>query len=189
MFEHIAKTYLSKKYQESMDWHSFVKRKATPESITNWLGELSDRRGVHVPADIRLTTKGKATETLQLLFSEEPRAEERYTYENLAKQVVDSLLSACLEEFPDLYGSLGLPTTMDKLEQMTPYDLAVALFNRWFTEKELVDELTEQTNSVLSKSMQSLNRFCVQAMLYRLNVQIRPMYRGLFVSDGLTVSE
>ncbi len=189
MFDHIAKTYLSKKYQESRDWHGFVKRKATPESITKWLGELSDRRGVQAPAFISLTTKGKASEALQRLFSEEPQVEERYTYENLAKQVVDSLLSACLEEFPDLYGSLGFPTTMDKLERMTPYDLTIALFERWSTEKELVDELTEQTKSVLSESMQSVNRFCIQAMLYRLNVQIRPKYRGLFVSDGLTGSE
>ncbi|MGB3714505.1 MAG: hypothetical protein WA996_08760 [Candidatus Promineifilaceae bacterium] len=189
MFDHIAKTYLSKKYEESRDWHSFVKRKATPESIASWIAELSGTRGVHLPADISLTTKGKTSEALQSLFSEEPQLEERYTYEKLAKQFVDSLLSACLEEFSDLYGSLGLPTTMDKLERMTPYDLAVALFNRWSSEKELVDDLTEQTRSVLNESMQYLNGFCVQAMLYRFNVQIKPKYRGLFVSYGLTVSE
>jgi hypothetical protein len=158
------------------------------------LGELSDTRGVHVPAYITLTTTGKASEALSpsealSLFSEEPPVEERYTYDNAAKQIVDSLLSACLEEFSDLYESLGFPSTMDKLERMAPYDLAVPLFNKWSAEKELVDELAEQTRSVLSASMQDLNHFCVQAILHRLNVQIKPEYRGLFVSIGLTGSE
>jgi hypothetical protein len=70
---------------------------------------------------------------------------------------------------------------MDRLEQMTPYDLAIALFNRWSTEQELLDALTQGTRSELGESMQALKRFCLQAMLYRLNVRINPMYRELFL--------
>ncbi|MEE8357716.1 MAG: hypothetical protein V3R33_10450, partial [Anaerolineales bacterium] len=61
-----------------------------------------------------------------------------------------------------------------------PYDLAVVIFSRWCTEKELVNELIEQSNLIISKSMQSLVRFCVQSMLHKYNVLINPKYRGLF---------
>jgi hypothetical protein len=141
---------------------------------------------VGVPAHIRPTTKGKASAALQQLFSKEPQDKEKNACENLAKQVVDSLLFACLEAFPDLLGSLGLPSTMDKLERLTPYELAVTVYGRWCTEKELVDELLEQTQSVLSESMQDLLQFCIEAMLYRFNVLIRPRYRELFVPAGLS---
>lgn len=118
---------------------------------------------------------------LQQLFSEERQDEEEGIRENLADQVVLSLLSVCLEAFPDLFGSLGLPATMDRLARTTPYELAVAVFSRWCTEKELADGLAEHTRSSLSQSMHDLARFCVQAMLYRYNVLLKPKYRGLFV--------
>ena len=95
---------------------------------------------------------------------------------------MDSLVSAGMEAFPELFGSLGFPTSMDKLERMTPFELAVSVFNRWCTEKELVDELTERAKSALSQSMIDFSRFCVQAMLYWFNVSIDPKYRALFVS-------
>jgi hypothetical protein len=186
MFAHIAETYLSTKYQKSRDWHSFVKQQAIPASIASWMVELSDAKEVYLPAHVRPTIKGKASMALQRLFLDEPQNGERHASNNLAQQVVDSLLSACLEAFPDLFESLGLPTTLDKLERTTPYELAVAVLNRWGTEKELVDELNEQTKSVLSESMQDFTRFCVQAMLYRFNVLINPKYRRLIVSVDLT---
>ncbi len=182
MFDHIAETYLSTKYQKSRDWHSFVKQNATAASIASWIVELSDTKGVHVPGHVGSMTKRKAPMALQRLFSEELADKERRTPENLAQQTVDSLLSAYLKAFPDAFGSLGLPTTMENLERMTPYELAVVVFNRWSAEEELVDELIEQTKPILSELMQDFTRFCVQAMLYRFNVQINPKYRRLFVS-------
>jgi hypothetical protein len=191
MFDHIAETYLSTEYLKTRDWRSFLREKAAPASIAGWMAELSHMRGVHVPAPIRPTAKGKAPTLLQQLFLDEPGLEERDNPENLARQTVESLLSVCLEAFPELFGSLALPTTMDRLEQTTTYDLAVAVFDRWCTEKELVDELAERTKSVLSDSTQALIRFCVQAMLYKLNVLIKPEFRALFVeeSSGETSSQ
>ena len=52
------------------------------------------------------------------------------------------------------------------------------------TEKDILDELTEQNKSVLSTLMQDFNCFCVQAIFYRHNVIITPKYRGLFVSGS-----
>ena len=181
MFRHIARTYLSTRYQKSRNWLKFIRQKATAMSIASWMVELSDTQGVNIPAHIRPTVKGEASTALRRLFSEEPQDEERDTCESLAKQVVDSLLSVCLEAFPDPFGLLGLPTTMDELERLTPYELTVAVFNRWRTEKELFDELTEQTRSVVSESIQDFSRFCIQTMLYRSNILIDPKYRGLFV--------
>jgi hypothetical protein len=183
MFRHIEETYLSTKYQKSRDWYSFVKENTTPTSMVSWMAELSDTKGLHVPAPITLTTKGKASTALQRLLSEEPQDEERHAFDNLAKQVVESLLSACLEAFPDLFGALGFPTTLDELERITPYELAVAVFTRWCTEDELENELTELTRSVFSESTQDLIRFAVQAMLYERNILINPKYRGLFLES------
>ena len=182
MFDHIAETYLSTNYQTSRDWNWFVNRNTTAASITCWMVELSDEKGLHMPAPIRATFGGKPSPDLQMVFSEEPHNDEEYDYENLSIQIVDSLLSVCLEVFPDLFGSMGFPTTIKKLERLTPYELAVVIFNRWCTEKELVDELTEQSKPVVSESMQDFVRFCAQAMLYRFNVRINPKYKDLFIS-------
>jgi hypothetical protein len=181
MFDHIAETYLSTEYQKSRDWHSFVKDNTTPTSIVRWMAELSDTEGVHVPGHIRPTTEGKASVALQRLFSEEQQDEPRRACENLAKQVVDSLLSVCLEAFPDLFGALGFPATLHELGRITPYELAVAVLARWRTEDELEDELTELTKSICSESTQGLIRFAVQAVLYAHNIRINPKYRELFV--------
>jgi len=187
LFKYIAETYLSTKYQKSRDWHSFIKQNTAAASITSWMAELSETHRVHVPAHIRPINKGKPSPVLQHLFSEEePKGEEIYTYENLANQVVDSLLSICLEAFPNLFASVGLPATMENLKQRTPYDLAVLVFDKWSTEQELVDELTEQFKTVLGKPMQDYVRFCVQVILYRFNILINPKYRSLFVPVGLT---
>jgi hypothetical protein len=188
MFRHIARTYLSTRYVNSRDWYGFVRQKTTAGSITRWMAELSDTHGVRVPDHLRPTVRGGAAPALRRLFAEDPRGEERHTSQSLAKQAVDSLLSACLEAFPGPFGPLGLPTTMDELDRMTPYELAVAIFSRRRTENELVDELAEQT-SALSEPMKEVSRFCVEAMLHWHNALIRPKYRDLFVPAGGTDSE
>jgi len=78
---------------------------------------------------------------------------------------------------------------MDDFERITPYEMAVVVFNRWSTEVELLDELKDRTESNLSEPMQEFIRFCVKAMLYRFNILINPKYTGLFVSDGSTSVE
>jgi hypothetical protein len=186
MFDHIAETYLSTKYQTSRDWNGFVNQNATAASIESWMVELSDAKGLHIPAHIRPISDGNEFTAIQLLFSEEQEDEEGHTWENLAEQVVDSLLSVCMQVFPDLYGSLGFPTTIETLERMTPYELTVAIFNRWCTESDFFDKLTEQSKSIMSESMQEFNRFCVLAILYKFNIRINPKYRDLFISTALT---
>jgi hypothetical protein len=39
----------------------------------------------------------------------------------------DSLLTLCLEAYPDLFGLLGFPTTKDKLEQKSPYKFNIQI--------------------------------------------------------------
>jgi hypothetical protein len=60
--------------------------------------------------------------------------------------------------------------------------LAVAIFNRWRTEEELVDEMTTQSNLVMNESTRDFIRFCIRAILYTFNVQIKPKYRDLFIA-------
>ena len=72
---------------------------------------------------------------------------------------------------------------------MTSYELAVAVFSKWDTEKDFVDELMAQTRLVLPEWNRDLLEFCAQAILYRFNIQIRPKYEQLFRSVGTKASE
>jgi hypothetical protein len=171
LFKYIAETYLSTKYKKTRDWFTFIKNNTDAASITRWMTALSDERGVHLPVDIKPRTNGKASQTLQRLFSEELQEEEVTIYEDLAKQVVDTLLSASLERFPDQFESFGFPASISKLERITPYELMVQIYKRV---------------SVLSFPMQNFVRFCFQAMLYKFNIEINSKYKKLFLSDSLT---
>ncbi len=182
MFDHIAETYLSTKFQTSRDWGGFVRQNTTAEVIANWMSELADVEGVDLPVHIRPGSNGEPSTVLQDVFSGKPQDGEENNSETLAKQVVDSLLSGCLQAFPDIFGSMGVPSTMEELERMTPYALAVAIFRRWRTEEELVDEMTKQSELVMSESMRDFVRFCIRAILYKFNVRIKPKYRDLFIS-------
>ena len=181
MFDHIAETYLSTQYQKTRDWLSFLKQKTTAGSIAGWIKELSETKRIPIPDHVKPATAGEVSPALQRLFSKTNSEEEMCTLQNQAKQAVESLLSACLEAFPDLFDKLGFPTSVKRLEHMTPYELAVTVFNKWRTEEELINEITVQAKPVLSDAMQGLVQFCIQAMLYRLNVQVNPKYRDLFV--------
>jgi len=180
MFEHISETYLSTKYQGSRDWQGFVKKNTTAESIAGWIEELSDLNELEIPASIRPTSKGKASSQLQRLFLETIPEMDGQSWEDFAKQVVETLQLVCLHMFSDLFGSIGLPNSIDQLERSTPYDMSVVIFSKWCTEKEIINELLEQSNSVISESMQNLVRFCFQSMLHKNNILINPEYMGLF---------
>jgi hypothetical protein len=182
MLGHIAETYLSTRYQETRNWFSFLRQFAAIASIVDWLAELSYMKRVRLPTNLKLTADRKAPADLHRLFMDAPSEEEECSLENLAKQVVDSLVAACFEAFPVEFGSLGLPTRMDQLERMTPYEFAKVIFSRWSTEDELIKELSRQTSSVLSGTMQDFIQFCLQAILYRSNILINPKYRELFLS-------
>ena len=189
MFNHIAQTYLSKKYQETREWHSFVNKKSTAASISHWMAGMSGTEGVCVPASLGRLTGGATTSALQELFAESPKEGEGQSGEGLAKQVVDFLVSVCLRASPDFFESLCLPRTTEELNRMTSYELAVAVFSKWNTEKDFVDELMAQTRLVSPEWNRDLLEFCAQAILYRFNIQIRPKYEQLFRSVGTKASE
>lgn len=177
MFDHIADTYLSRRYLETRNWSNFLKQESTFTSIKIWVQVLSETQQIHIP----FIADGDTYRELQNLYADDPSEEERCTIQDNAKQVVTSLLSACLKAFPDRFEALGFPTTMDEVEQLKPYDLAIIVFSRWSTEAELIKELSEYIPFNLSTSPQNLIQFSVQAILYRSNILIKPKYRELFM--------
>ncbi|MEA3439182.1 MAG: hypothetical protein U9R58_02765 [Chloroflexota bacterium] len=185
MFEHIQETYLSTRYQETRDWNGFVRRNGTAAEIAGWMEELSDLKSVQLPGHLAGFSSGKANAALEDVCSDNPPDGEGFSNEDLPQQIVDWLLSTCLDTFPDLFAALGLPETMEKLERMTSHELAVVVFTRWSTEGELLNELDRQARSTLSESMLDFVRFCVQVVLYRFSVLIEPKYRALIVSTEL----
>jgi len=180
MFTHIAETYLSTKYKKTRDWHNFLKGNATALSIENWMAELSKIKGVTVPIHLKEITEKPTTPALRELFAERLQESMIQSSESLAKQVVDFLLSVCLEAFPNFFESLCLPKAVDDLSRMTPYDLAVAVFDRWSTEKDFFEALIVQTQSVIPEWKRELLQFCAQAILYKFNILIKRKYRPLF---------
>ncbi|NQT98108.1 MAG: radical SAM protein [Candidatus Marinimicrobia bacterium] len=189
MFDHISKTYLSTKYQETRDWHGFVKKRSTVASISRWIAKLSDIKGVYIPNYLKLILGRQGISVLKELFTERRQEAGKKSDESLAKQVVDFLVLVCLDAFPGFFESLHLPRTTDELDRMTSYDLAVAVFSKWSTEKKFVDELMVLTQSVSPAWKRDLLQFCAQAILYRFNIQIRQKYRQLFISVGTIESE
>jgi hypothetical protein len=181
LFDYIAQTYLSMKYRETRDWRAFIRQKATPESVASWVAELEEFLGILILAVPMQATTGESPADVAQLFADDIKEKISESCEALAKQMVDSLLSAGLAAFTDRLEALGLPATRDQLEQTTPYALAVAVYSRWDTEKGLLEALERQTGPVLSKPMQGFLRFCIQAILYRFNILFLPEYRTLFV--------
>ena len=176
MFSHIAETYLSKKYQQTRDWYGFVNQRATAASISRWMAELSNIKETNEPARLRRTSGGSPA--FHELFAERPpEGNTNSDASQTAKEVVDFLVSAILETFPGFFASLGLPGTAEELDRTTPYELTTAVFKRW----ELPEELIVQTQSVLPEWKRALLQFCVQAILYKFNILIKPKYRQLFI--------
>lgn len=184
MFDYIAQTFLSTKYQETRDWHGFVKQRSTVASITRWMAKLSEIEGVCVPTHMGQITGGPEDSTLQELFVERPQEGERQSGEGIAKQLVDFLVSVCIEEFPHFFESLCLPGTVEELDRMPSYNLAVAVFSKWHIKKDFTDELAVQTRSIFPKWKRDLLQFCAQAILYKFNILIRRNYRQLIISVG-----
>jgi pyruvate-formate lyase-activating enzyme len=177
MFNHIAETYLSKKYQQTRDWHGFVNQKATAASISRWMAELSNIKEMHLQTHLGHIT-GESV-TLHELFTEKSQEEEILSdASQLARKMVDFIVSTCLEIFPDFFESLDLPSTANGLDRTTPYELALSVFSRW----ELAAELATQTRSTLPEWKHDLLQFCVHAILYRYNILLKPKYRQLFIS-------
>jgi len=183
ILKHIQETYLSTSYQKSRDWFSYLRKNTTYEQVAGWLAALSEMEGGHYPANIELASNRLAGSDIQLLFSDEPQDEGKDIHTAQALQVVNLLVKICLATFPDLLESLGFPESMEALEQLTPYDLAVAVYHRCATWDEIEDELAVHPGSNLNKAMGDFVRFCIKAMLYKFNVVLDPKLKGLFVNS------
>ena len=183
MFKHIAETYLSTKYQHSRNWLRFIRQKTDPGSVVKWTGYLSGANQIQQFLELDPASGEEDSPVIRRLFNDRPQDDEKKSMAELAENLVDSLLSACLEGFPDLFNSIGLPSTLDELKQRTPYELAAAIFPRWHTEEEIINEAVRQVGSAPGELLQDFLRFCIQAVLYRGNIQLQPVYRQLFIPD------
>jgi hypothetical protein len=177
MFSHIAETYLSKRYQQTRDWRAFVRQKATRASISRWMAELSNIKETN--GSVRLRHASEGTPAFHELFAERPPEGSTNPDANqTAKEMVDLLVTTCIETYPSFFNSMGLPCTAEELVRTTPYELASAVFRRW----ELAEDLLVQTHSVFPDWKRDLFQFCVQAILYKFNILIKPKYRQLFIT-------
>ncbi len=182
LFDHLAETYFSTKYRRTRDWLFFLNQHASAESIVNWIAELSGDRGNEL-LDLRTyVNEGHPTQALERLFIEAQTKEDLSRYAHEAETVVEWLLAAGLDTFPEAFAGWGVPATMEDLGEITPYALAVQVYDRWSTEKELVDFIVEKYQSSLSSSMLDFVEFCTRAVLHRFNLQIDRNYKIFFAA-------
>jgi hypothetical protein len=186
MFEYLAETFLSTQYQETRDWLVFVRENTSLEAVEDWIEALSAHRIVDLQEPLAGSKTRGGTTAWKALFSSEPLDWEAGSSERLAQQLVEALLSAFFEAFPSLLEQLGLPGTSDQMVNTTPYQLAVQVYTRWSTEEQLFDGLGMLSSELMSDPLQECTRYCVQVILHRFNLQIRPEYRVLFVDSGET---
>ncbi len=179
MFWHLELTYLSTKYGETREWSRFVKDNTTPSSIADWLAHLYSAGALRPMDRFGGTDEEQIIATLQPLFLEKDRqSEQQQLDEALASELVDQLLAGCLHTFPNRFWALGLPSTVDELSRATPYKIAAAVYSKFRTEDALIEALTGQSDPSTSQFI----RFSIKALLYRFNVQIKPVFRDLFIA-------
>jgi hypothetical protein len=101
-----------------------------------------------------------------------------------AKQAVDSFLKDYMQTEGKLLAAMALPGSLGELEQMTPYALAVHLYDRWQSAEEITAAICERTGVDSDSVREKMVSFFVKAILYRFNVRFVPEYRPLFVLDS-----
>jgi hypothetical protein len=184
MFAHISETYLSTKYRETREWLSFLTQKTTALLIARWMAELSASYNKPVPWVFKRSSKGEVSATIQHLFTDGSDKENKKGKVELAKEIVEWLLTVCLAFFPEFFESLGFPNTIEKIERMTPYAMALRLSKNWETEKLLLAEATTQALLIQNEHLRSCYIFCIEALLFRFNLELTPKYRALFSDHG-----
>jgi hypothetical protein len=184
MFAHLAETYLSTHYQETRDWLSFIQQKASRQSLKDWIKALSDRKNVNLKEPLVGSRASGCSGKWQSIFTPQSQEEQVESNERLAKLVVEGLLATSFEAFPGLLEHVGLPGTYEQLLTTTPYRLAVQVYTRWDTREQLFEVLDMLSSVQMNEPLQDCMRFCVEAILYRFNLQIKPEYRALFVEPS-----
>jgi hypothetical protein len=115
-----------------------------------------------------------AVKEYQTLFQEDKSNSDA---DKLAMEIVDLFVSASLNAFPDVFESLDLPDTVEALHLLTPYELAVIVFNSW----ELQEGLPAQIKEISPQWKQDILQFCVRAILYRFNILALPKHGNFFI--------
>jgi hypothetical protein len=184
MFAHIADTYLTTKYHETREWLSFLKQKTSAISIARWVAELSLTYRRPLPRIFKTYRKGIVSVKLLDMFIDQSGEENKKVNVELAKGIVEWLLAASLAYFHELFESLGFPNTIEIIQRMTPYALALKLSKRWGTEKLLLAEATTQALLIQNEHLRSCFIFCIEALLFRFNLELTPKYRALFSDYG-----
>ena len=176
MFRYIGETYLSKQYQQTRDWHAFVTRRATPESLSRWIGELESLAETYLPPRVGQLERSAGSYS-ELFVERQAEAGSDLVENQLAKEVAGFLVSTCIAAFPAFFESLGMPGKVEVLDNITPYRLATALYRKWAH----VDDLVSQCQIITPTWKGDLFKFCVLAIMYRFNVMIKAEYKRLFI--------
>jgi hypothetical protein len=180
-FEHIAETYLSKKYVQTRDWQEFIQTNTTQPLVTDWLTELADLRGKRSLSSNGTSYSQEDLVDLETLFPGSTAIVNEHANRQFATKLVEGLLADCMDCFQEVFRSLALPDSHESVNHLTAYEMARIVYSRWSTSEHLVHELDNKCKHLQLSEMCEFIRFCVLALLYRFNVKLLPEYRIFFI--------
>ena len=184
-FERLETTFLSSRHLFEKKWGEFLGSHVDRNRFASWWADARES-GVEAAAVCEIPEVAEFLERLlggekewSLLFKATGSDAETSDLVNYsAHMAIRYMLLANEEQLRPVVRCLGLSGDLQEAFELTPYEMAKALFARY----ESKDELTASLDAHSSK--RDPGGFCVEYLLYLHNVPLEPNYREFFVEPG-----
>ncbi|MHA2112975.1 MAG: hypothetical protein ACW98W_15965 [Candidatus Hodarchaeales archaeon] len=176
----VGDTYLSQKHLFKKDWNWFLTKNMESEAFLSWwissIKSESDFNGFTAITEVQdflsILRKNPSDQNIKELFNPTTSRKTLVNFAtNIAIQFV--LFSQEMKIIP-VMEHLGLPTSLKATLNLSPYKIAVKLFERYSNEDELFSVLNERSFN------KTLSRFFVEYLIYLNNTPLKPNYRIFF---------
>jgi hypothetical protein len=177
----IGDTYLSSKHLFKKDWNWFLANNLDKETFLSWwitsIKSESDFNSYTTITEVldflTFLRKNPSVQNIKLLFNPTPGRKPLMNFTtNIAIQFV---LFSHKKELIPVMEHLGLPSSLKATLNLSPYKIAVKLFESYSNKDELYSILDE------SSFNNALSRFFVEYLLYLNNPPLQANYRIFFV--------
>jgi hypothetical protein len=176
----VGDTYLSQKHLFKKDWNWFLKNNLDSETFLSWWISLTkskfDFKSFTAIAEVQdflaFLRRNPSDHNINELFN--PSAS-RKTLVNFTINIgIQLILFSQERELIPIMELLGLPPSLKATLNLSPYQFAVKLFERYSTKNEIFSVLNENS---LDKA---LSRFFVEYLIYLNNTPLQLEYRIFF---------
>ena len=185
LFERLETTFLSSKHLFEKKWEEFLGKHVDRDRFASWWADARES-GVDAAAVCGIPEVVEFLERLLggekelcLLFEATDADPETSALVNYsAHMAIRYILLANGEQLRPVVRCLGLSGDLQEAFELTPYEMAKALFALYESKEELTASLDAHSTN------RDLGGFCVEYLLYLHNVPLEPNYREFFVEPG-----